>query len=152
LKRLRLALSIRAKMLLVSCVLFAIPWIAYLYAGELERILRENQEAAVLNTARAIATALNDRPSLFHALGRDATTDGPNDIVAYKLPRPIGLDGRLDDWMEQGVELRALGLLDDVLAAPTRSASTLRTTSASASSRPGASSSATSYPPAKRDP
>lgn len=108
-KRLHLGLSIRAKMLLVSCVLFAIPWIAYLYAGELERILRENQEAAVLNTARAIATALNDRPSLFHALGRDATTDGPNDIVAYKLPRPIGLDGRLGDWMEQGVELRALG-------------------------------------------
>jgi len=110
LKRLRFGLSIRAKMLLVSCVLFAIPWIAYLYAGELERILRENQEVAVLNTGRAIATALNDRPSLFNALGRDgSTTDGPNDIVAYKLPRPIGLDGRLDDWMEQGVELRALG-------------------------------------------
>jgi len=109
LKRLRFGLSIRAKMLLVSCVLFAIPWIAYLYAGELERILRENQETAVLNTGRAIATALNDRPSLFNTLGRDATTDGPNDIVAYKLPRPIGLDGRLDDWMEQGVELRALG-------------------------------------------
>ena len=58
-------LSIRSKMLLVSCVLLAIPWIAWRYAGELERILRENQEAAVLNTARAIATALNDRPSLF---------------------------------------------------------------------------------------
>lgn len=107
--RLRLGLSIRAKMLLVSSVLLAIPWIAYLYAGELERILRENQEAAVLNTARAIATALNDRPSLFHPIGRDATTDGPNDIVAYKLTRPIGLDGRLGDWMDQGVELRALG-------------------------------------------
>lgn len=108
-KRLRLGFSIRAKMLLVSCVLFAIPWIAYLYAGELERILRENQEGAVLNTARAIATALNDRPSLFNVRSRDATTDGPNDIVAYKLPHPIELDGRLDDWMQQGVELRALG-------------------------------------------
>jgi dedicated sortase system histidine kinase len=109
LKRLRLGLSIRAKMLLVSCVLFAIPWIAYLYAGELERILRENQEAAVLNTARAIATALNDRPSLFHLPNRNTRPDDPNDIVAYKLPHPIELDGRLDDWMRQGVELRALG-------------------------------------------
>jgi dedicated sortase system histidine kinase len=109
LKRLRFGLSIRAKMLLVSCVLFAIPWIAYLYAGELERILRENQEASVLNTARAIATALNDRPSLFQTPARDLRMDSPNDIVAYKLPGAIELDGRIDDWMQQGVELRALG-------------------------------------------
>ena len=106
---LRLDLSIRAKMLLVSCVLFAIPWIAYLYAGEVERILRENQETGVLNTARAIATALNDRPSLFHAPVRESGADALNAIVAYKLPHPIGLDGRLDEWLRQGVELRALG-------------------------------------------
>ena len=105
----RLGLSIRAKMLLVSCVLFAIPWIAYRYAGELERILRETQETAVLNTARAIATALNDRPSLFHAPARDGGGDGPNAIVAYKLTHAIALDGRLDEWLRQGVELRALG-------------------------------------------
>ena len=107
-KAVRLGLSIRAKMLLVSCVLFAIPWIAYRYAGEVERILRENQETAVLNTARAIATALNDRPSLFQSPAREGT-DLPNAIVAYKLPHSIELDGRLDEWLRQGVELRALG-------------------------------------------
>lgn len=117
-KRLHLGLSIRAKMLLVSCVLLAIPWIAYLYAGELESILRENQEVAVLNTARAIATALNDRPSLFHAPSRDPHADVSNAIVAYKLPRPIELDGDLDDWMRQGVELRALGREHVVEQAP----------------------------------
>ncbi len=105
----RLRLSIRAKMLLVSCVLLAIPWIGFRYAAELEAILRENQEQAVLNTARAIATALNDRPSLFqtpaHAPGADASIS----LVAYRLPRPIELDGKLDDWLNQGVELRALG-------------------------------------------
>ncbi|MCC6531817.1 MAG: proteobacterial dedicated sortase system histidine kinase [Burkholderiales bacterium] len=106
---LRLGLSIRAKMLLVSCVLLAIPWIAYLYAGELEQILRETQESAVVNTARAIATALNDRPSLFQAPAREAAGNASNAIVAYKLPQPIELDGRLDDWLRQGVELRALG-------------------------------------------
>ncbi len=108
-KALRLGLSIRAKMLLVSCVLFAIPWIAYRYAGEVERILRENQETGVLNTARAIATALNDRPSLFQSPARDGGTDAPNAIIAYKLPHPIALDGRLEEWLRQGVELRALG-------------------------------------------
>ena len=105
----RLGLSIRAKMLLVSCVLFAIPWIAYRYAGELERILRETQETAVLNTARAIATALNDRPSLFHPPAREGGTDAPNAIVAYKLDKSVVLDGRLEEWLQQGVELRALG-------------------------------------------
>jgi two-component system, OmpR family, sensor histidine kinase ChvG len=105
----RVRLSIRSKMLLVSCVLLAIPWIAYRYAGELERILRENQENAVLNTARAIATALNDRPSLFIAARHDSALDGPNAIIAYRLPHAIGLDGRLDDWFAQGAELRALG-------------------------------------------
>src|SRR5690606_19504968 len=105
----RIRLSIRAKMLLVSCVLLAIPWIAYQYAGELERILRENQETAVLNTARAIATALNDRPSLFVAAPLPDALEGPNAILVYKLPRPITLDGRLDDWLAQGAELRALG-------------------------------------------
>jgi dedicated sortase system histidine kinase len=102
-------LSIRAKMLLVSCVLLAIPWIAYRYAGELERILRENQEAAVLNTARAIATALNDRPSVFLRAAADASSSAAHAIVAYKLPHPIALDGVLDDWLKQGVDLRALG-------------------------------------------
>jgi dedicated sortase system histidine kinase len=103
-----LRLSIRAKMLLVSCVLFAIPGIAYRYAEELERILRENQETAVLNTARAIATALNDRPSMF-VRAADAAPNAANAIVAYKLPQPITLDGVLDDWLRQGVDLRALG-------------------------------------------
>ncbi len=105
----RMRLSIRSKMLLVSCVLLAIPWIAYRYAGELERILRETQETSVLNTARAVATALNDRPSLFVVARHAAALDGANAIVAYKLPRPIELDGRLDDWYAQGAELRALG-------------------------------------------
>jgi dedicated sortase system histidine kinase len=104
-----LRLSIRKKMLLVSCVLLAIPWIAWRYAGELERILRETQERAVLNTARAIATALNDRPSLFVPAAHESALEAPNAIVAYKLPRPIRLDGELDDWLVQGAELRALG-------------------------------------------
>lgn len=106
---LRLALSIRVKMLLVSCVLIAIPWIAYQYAAELERILRENQEEAVLNTARAIATALNDRPSLFQGPPRETTIDEAISMFAHKLTRTIELDGRLDDWLSQGVDLRALG-------------------------------------------
>jgi two-component system sensor histidine kinase ChvG len=103
-----LGLSIRAKMLLMSCVLLAIPWIGFRYTAEIESILLVNQAEAVSNTARAIATALNDRPSLFQSpIARDA--DASMSIVANRLARPIELDGRSDDWLNQGVELRALG-------------------------------------------
>ena len=105
----RLGLSIRAKMLLTSCVLLAIPWIGFHYTVEIEGILRENQEQAVLNTARAIATALNDRPSLFQSPTITPAAERSFSIVAYRLQQPIELDGRLDDWLGQGVELRALG-------------------------------------------
>ena len=105
----RLRLSIRAKMLLMSCVLLAIPWIGFRYAAELEAILRENQEQAVLNTARAMATALNDRPSLFQTPTHLPETDASISLVVYRLPHPIELDGELDDWLDQEVELRALG-------------------------------------------
>jgi len=105
----RLGLSIRAKMLLTSCVLLAIPWIGFHYTVEIEGILRENQEQAVLNTARAIATALNDRPSLFQPPAMTPAAERSFSIVAYRLQHPIELDGRLDDWLGQGVELRALG-------------------------------------------
>ena len=90
-------LSIRSKMLLMSCVLLAIPWIGFRYAAELEAILRENQEQAVLNTARAMATALNDRPSLFQTPPREPDTDASISLTIYRLPHPIELDGKLDD-------------------------------------------------------
>jgi dedicated sortase system histidine kinase len=106
----RLGLSIRAKMLLMSAVLLAIPWIGFRYAAEIEAILRDNQEQAVLNTARAIATALNDRPSLFQTTQAPSTVDPAMSMIAYRLKQRIALDGRLDDWLNQGVELRALGL------------------------------------------
>ena len=96
-------------MLLMSCVLLAIPWISFHYAAEIEGILRENQEQAVLNTARAIATALNDRPSLFQTPAVTPAEERGFSIVAFRIHRPIDLDGRLDDWLAQGVELRALG-------------------------------------------
>ena len=118
-----LGLSIRAKMLLMSCVLLAIPWIGFRYTAEIESILLVNQAEAVSNTARAIATALNDRPSLFQSpIARDA--DASMSIVAHRLSRPIELDGRSDDWLNQGVELRALGrehvieLAEDIEVAP----------------------------------
>lgn len=62
--RRRFGLSIRARGLLVSLVLLAIPFVGYGYVREMERILTAAQEQAVVAQARAIASALHDRPKL----------------------------------------------------------------------------------------
>jgi len=60
-------LSLRTKLALVALVLLALPWAGYEYVREMERFLLEGQEQALLATARAVATALHDRPSLMRA-------------------------------------------------------------------------------------
>jgi dedicated sortase system histidine kinase len=60
----RAGLSIRARALLASLVLLAIPFVGYGYVREIERVLQTAQEQAVIATARAVATALHDRPRL----------------------------------------------------------------------------------------
>ena len=60
-------LSLRTKLALVALVLLALPWAGYNYVREMERFLLEGQEQALLATARAVATALHDRPKLMRA-------------------------------------------------------------------------------------
>jgi dedicated sortase system histidine kinase len=89
----RIALGIRAQLLLVLTVFLAIPWLGYEYVRELERFLRDAQERTLAGTAQAVATALHDRPRLFEARaaplqslgsGRasDETTTSPSIPVA----------------------------------------------------------------------
>ena len=60
-------LSLRTKLALVALVLLVLPWAGYEYVREMERFLLEGQEQALLGAARAVATALHDRPGLMHA-------------------------------------------------------------------------------------
>ena len=48
----------------MSLALAAIPFVGYGYVREMENILRSAQEQRVIATARAVATALHDRPRL----------------------------------------------------------------------------------------
>src|SRR5437763_3718462 len=65
--KVRIALGIRAQLLLVLTVFLAIPWLGYEYVKELERFLRDAQERTLAGTAQAVATALHDRGPLFEA-------------------------------------------------------------------------------------
>jgi len=61
------AFSLRVKLALVAVLLLALPWAGYNYVREMERFLLEGEEQALLATARAVATALHDRPGLLRA-------------------------------------------------------------------------------------
>jgi len=93
----RIALGIRAQLLLVLTVFLAIPWLGYEYVRELERFLRDAQERTLAGTAQAVATALHDRPRLFEAAPvpgdtlateRTATTGPPMVAPVVALPPP----------------------------------------------------------------
>jgi dedicated sortase system histidine kinase len=92
-KPLRLALGIRAQLLLVLTVFLAIPWLGYEYVRELERFLRDAQERTLAGTAQAVATALHDRPRLFETkpvAGESLATErsGPE----MPVPPPVPLE------------------------------------------------------------
>ena len=68
----RLRFSLRAKLALAALVLLALPWAGSLYVNEVERFLLEGQEQNLLAAARAVATALHERPQvLVGGAGRD---------------------------------------------------------------------------------
>jgi two-component system sensor histidine kinase ChvG len=60
-------LGLRGKLAAAAVVLAGLPWVGWLYVGELERFLTEAQEQTLMGTARAVATARHDRPGLLGA-------------------------------------------------------------------------------------
>ncbi|MEO8005862.1 MAG: hypothetical protein ABI771_13195, partial [Betaproteobacteria bacterium] len=102
--------GLRLKLLLAAGILLTIPFLGYLYVRELEHLLLRVQEQGVVSTARAVGTALNDRPSLFlsgeiypFALAQDS------DLRIENLPAPIAVDGLIEDWAKQPVTPHAVG-------------------------------------------
>jgi len=92
-------ISLRVKLLFFSSFLFAIPYLGYQYVWELESYLRIGQEQTMVGTARAVATALHERPKLFDGQSSfvGAVRSG-TDLYAHTIDSPIQLDGDVSDW------------------------------------------------------
>jgi dedicated sortase system histidine kinase len=91
----RFALGLRVKLALVALVLLGLPWAGLSYVNELERVLLAGQERALLATARAVATALHDRPQLLVAVPeRD---DAVRREAELELQRIAQSEGRLPE-------------------------------------------------------
>lgn len=92
--------GIRFKLVFLSSFLLVIPWLGYQYILEMEEYLRRGQEETVLGTARALATALNERPELFDE-GSYSPARQTNDLYVYPVFYPLALDDNtLVDWQD----------------------------------------------------
>lgn len=87
--------TIRTKLLLLSVVILAIPYIGYEYMRELEQQLRSNLETSLTDAARAIAGPLHENYQMFPYL-EDETEPT---LFVHQLDTPIQLDGYTDDWI-----------------------------------------------------
>jgi dedicated sortase system histidine kinase len=94
-----MTLTIRSKVLLLSLTLFSIPYVGYEYVREMEKYLRDNLEISLADTAKALATALNERPALFSRKLVD-TVRQDGELFAHALKNPVKLDGYTDDWRD----------------------------------------------------
>ncbi|MDO6447285.1 proteobacterial dedicated sortase system histidine kinase [Colwellia sp. 1_MG-2023] len=91
--------GLRSKLLLLSSFLVAIPWFGYQYVWEMEKYLRFGQEQTIIGTARALATALHERPNLFNNQASFLpSVEKGKDLYGYQLNHPINLDGSHQDW------------------------------------------------------
>ncbi|GLX76745.1 proteobacterial dedicated sortase system histidine kinase [Thalassotalea insulae] len=95
----KLRFGLRSKLLLLSTFLITIPWFGYQYVWEMEKYLRFGQEQTILGTARALATALHERPNLFNNQASFLpSVEKGKDLYGYQLSQPINLDGDYLDW------------------------------------------------------
>lgn len=97
----RFTIGIRAKLLFFSSFLLVIPYLSYQYVWQLETYLRIGQEQTLVGTARAVATALHERPVLFDNQSAFLSNITPGtDLYAHRIEYPIKLDGKLSDWQD----------------------------------------------------
>lgn len=70
----RLRFNLGAKLALLALLLLALPWVGYRYVQEMERFLLDGQRQALTATARAVATALHERPQLMRVRPRTGSS------------------------------------------------------------------------------
>lgn len=102
-------LGLRAQLLIVSSLLLAIPVLGLRSAREIEAFLVETQEQGLASTARAVATALHERPGVFVGEATLTTSHAASPALRIEtLTSPIVIDGQSGDWTGQRGEVHEL--------------------------------------------
>lgn len=113
----KLRFGLRAKLLLLSCVLLTVPWFGYQYVWEMEKYLRFGQEQTLIGTARALATSLHERPKLFENQASFLpSVEKGKDLYGYELYEAIKLDGHFQDWPHKDERSHHYGFDHQIIA------------------------------------
>ncbi|PKM07053.1 MAG: histidine kinase [Gammaproteobacteria bacterium HGW-Gammaproteobacteria-4] len=91
-------MSLRAKLLLVALSILTLPWAGWQFVRQMETLLRQGQEQALVATAEAVVRALAAQPAVLPAAG-------PAWFVP-QLESPPQLDGDNADWPLPAQNLR----------------------------------------------
>ncbi|MDR0770369.1 MAG: hypothetical protein LBE75_04120 [Burkholderiales bacterium] len=78
--------GIRLQLLLALAVLLILPWLGYEYLHEVDRFLKSGQERTLRVTAKAVATALYERPDVFRADNLVSLPQAQRDADASDFP------------------------------------------------------------------
>ncbi|MEM6583584.1 MAG: hypothetical protein AAF699_20060, partial [Pseudomonadota bacterium] len=94
------ALNLRRQLLLVSLLLFTLPWAGCQFIREMENALRLGQEQSLQATAKAVAAVLGQQEELLYPTPARRVTpaDAAGSIYAYPADRIIIVDGYADGW------------------------------------------------------
>jgi dedicated sortase system histidine kinase len=96
----RFSMSLRYQLLLLALLTLFLPWAGCRYAREMETVLREGQEQALLASASTLANLIATRPQLLYPESSQPEPFDPEagDVYAYRLRSEPLLDGYGDDW------------------------------------------------------
>ena len=94
-------MTLRGKLLLLSLSILALPWAGWQFVQQLEVLLRQGQEQALLASAEALARGVAVRPGNLPALGRG--------WFVHRLAFAPRLDGEATEWREAGTEPQTVG-------------------------------------------
>lgn len=94
-------MSLRTKLLLVALSILALPWAGWQFVREMETLLRQGQEQALLASADALARGVAVRPGGLPAAGES--------WFAHPLDFAPRLDGDAGDWRDAAAAPLAFG-------------------------------------------
>ncbi|MCK9173702.1 MAG: ATP-binding protein [Desulforhopalus sp.] len=94
----RLRVTLRLKLALVTLLLLFIPIIGVQISEQIKRDLLRSQEETLLFSARAVATVLASQPKLFIKERFHPPEDSSEVLYLPPLTSSMYLNGQLDDW------------------------------------------------------
>lgn len=94
-------LKLRGKLLLISLIIFLLPWVGVRYVQAIENLLQQAQAESILSIASATSALVEQYPDIFrqrNILIEESKNSLKN--LVNSITTPIQIDGYNDEWLE----------------------------------------------------